>query len=156
MKIPILNFVFFKRGFTLTELLIVIGVFAILVGIVIPVFRTYQPSLQLSGSVRDLVLDLRYAQQISVTEQINHGVRFSAINNDYQIIRYGETEEIISSKKLPETVVFYEINGLVDNHEAVFNPYGAIAEAGSIALINTKDKIIIIDIRSSGFVKIIK
>ena len=154
-KLQVSNFNFFKKGFTLTEILIVIGIFAVLVGIIVPVFRVYQPTLQLSGTVRDLVVDLRYAQQLSVTEQVNHGVRFSVADNDYQIIKHGETEEVLLSKELPETVVFYEINGLIDN-QAVFNPYGAVAEAGSIALINTKDEITIIDIRSSGFVKIIK
>ena len=66
-----------RNGFTLIELLVVIGILSLLFLIGIPAFRAYQPALQLSGSVRELVTDLRYAGQLSVDEQVNHGVRFS-------------------------------------------------------------------------------
>ncbi len=147
--------ILFKKGFTLTEILIVIGIIVILAGISIPVFRTYQPTLQLSGAVRDLITDIRYVQQMAVTEQINHGIFLYLDDNQYQIIKYKELEEVLFSKNLPETVSFYEIEGLIDN-QIIFNPYGAIKESGNITLINTKQESKTIDIRPSGFVKIIK
>ena len=143
------------RSFTLIELLVVIGIIGILALIGIPTFRAYQPNLELSGTVRELVTDLRYAEGLAVTEQIDHGVRFFFEAGQYQIIRYGASEEIIKSKNLPQGVSFQEITGFTDN-QAVFNPYGAAREAGIITFINTKNSTTTIDIRPSGFIKIIK
>lgn len=150
-----MKFSIFKNSFTLIELLIVIGIIGILALIGIPSFRYYQPTLQLSGTTRTLVTDLRYAGQLAVTEQIEHGVRFSTTTDQYQIIRYGVTEEILKSKDFPEEVSFQQITGLT-NDEVIFNPYGAAKETGTVTLINTKNSTITIDIRPSGFVKIIK
>lgn len=147
----------FKNGFTLTEILVIIGIIGILALIGIPAFRSFKSSLELSGIVRELVTDLRYAQQLTVTEQINHGVRFDFTENKnkYQIIKYlgtdGESEEILKEKSLPEGIYFQEIDNF---NEAKFNPYGAAVENGKVRLVNTKTKTI--DIRPSGFVKIKK
>jgi len=146
---------FSDAGFTLIEILTVIFILGILCLIGVPAFKTYQPSLQLSGTVRELVTDLRYAEGLAVTEQIDHGVRFFFEEGQYQIIRYGASEEIIKSKNLPQGVSFQEITGFTNN-QAVFNPYGAAREAGIITFINTKNSTTTIDIRPSGFIKIIK
>jgi len=137
------------------ELLIIIGIIGTLALIGIPTFRAYQPGLELSGIVRELVTDLRYAGQLAVTEQVDHGVRFFFATGQYQIIKHGALDEIIKSKNLPQKVSFQEIAGLT-NDEAVFNPYGAAKETGTITFINTKNSTITIDIRPSGFIKIIK
>jgi len=145
-----------ERAFTLTEILVVIGVIFILISIGVPVFRAYRPGLQLSGSSRELITDMRYAQQMAVTEQIDHGIRFFVDEDKYQIIRYAPEEEILKEKNLPPEVSFQQINDLTDDR-ALFNPYGALKnEAGSITMVNTANESIIIDIRPSGFVKIIK
>jgi len=107
----------------------------------------------LSGLTRDLVTDLRYAGQLAVTEQIEHGVRFNFIENTYQIIRYGATEEIIKEKILPQGIDLRSINNF---KEARFNPYGAAKESGKVVLENIKAETKTIDIRPSGFVKIVK
>lgn len=141
-----------SNGFTLAEFLIVICIIGIISLIGIPAFRAYQPSLQLSGAVRDLVTDLRYAQQLAVTEQITYGIRFSTSTNQYQIIKIGTTEEILETKDLPEKVSFQEIS--FTDGKVKFNPYGAVKEAGSVTLINVKNVTTTIEVRPSGFVKI--
>ena len=145
-----------KRGFTLTELLTVIGIIAILFLIGIPVFRAYRPSLQLSGSVRELITDLRYVQQLAVTEQVDYGIRFFVAEDKYQIVKYITEEEPLEEKKLPSQVSFHQIEDLTDDR-VLFNPYGAVKdEAGTITLINIRNDTTTIDIRPSGFVKIIQ
>lgn len=143
------------ESFTIMELLVIIGIIGILALIGIPAFKAYQPTLQLSGAVRELVTDLRYAGQLAVTEQVNHGVRFSTSTNQYWIIRYGATEEILALTTLPSKVSFRQITGLTKD-EVIFNPYGAAKETGQVTLENTKNSSTTIDIRPSGFVKIIK
>lgn len=140
-------------GFTLLEFLVIIAIIGIIATISWSALRTLQPSWRLDGAVRDLATDLRYAQQQSVTEQVNYGIHFSSATNEYQMIRYGTTTENVLEKSLPEGVNFYQITGFSDE-EVVFNPYGAVKEMGSVSLINIEQKIKIIEVRPSGFVKI--
>jgi len=140
-----------QKGIALFELVIVISIIVVLVTISIPVWRSIQPTMNLDMSVRSLVSDLRYAQQLAVAEQIVHGVRFDFVGNGYQIIKYGATEEIIKTESLPAGITLEEINGF---GEAQFVPYGSVEESGEVRLVNTQNKIKIIDIRPSGFVRI--
>lgn len=137
------------------ELLVIVGIMGILILIALPTFRAYQPNLQLAGVARELTTDLRYAQGLAVTEQVEHGIRFYLGADKYEIIRFGVVEEILKSRDFPETVSFQQISGLTNN-EAVFNPYGAAKEAGLVDLINSKNSTTTVDIRPSGFIKIIK
>jgi len=141
------------KGFTLVEFLVVIAIMGIIASVSWAALKTLQPSWRLDGAVRDLATDLRYAQQQAVTEQVDYGIHFSSTTDEYQIIRYGTTTENVLEKSLPEGINFYQITGFSDD-EAVFNPYGAAREMGSIFLINTEQKIKTIEVRPSGFVKI--
>jgi len=144
-----------RESFSLIEILIIITVIGILVLISIPVFRIFEPALQLSGVTRDLVSDLRYAQQLTVTEQVEHGVRFSISLEKYQVIRYVTPEEILKEKELPSLVSFEKIEGFT-NDEVKFNPYGAVKESGTVTLKSDREKTTTIDVRPSGFIKILK
>ncbi len=147
----------FKNSFTLAELLVVIGIVVILTSVSVPLFRNTRPSLQLSGVTRDLVTDLRYAQQLAVTEQADHGVYFSTTTEDkYQIIRHENTATTtIKEKSLPEGINFQYISPLTDN-EIRFNPYGAVKEAATTTLSNLKNETKTIRVSPSGFVKILE
>lgn len=144
-----------KNGFTLTEFIIAIGIIIILTSIGIPVFRGIRPSFQLSGTARNLVTDLHYAQQLTVTEQVDHGVLFSTTEDKYQIIRHeNATTTVLKEELLPEGIDFQQISPL-SNNEIRFNPYGAAKEEGEITLINTKNTTTTIKVSPSGFVKIL-
>jgi len=142
-----------SKGFTLFEFLVIIAIIGIIASVSWSALKTLQPSWRLDGAVRDLAADLRYAQQQSVTEQVNYGIHFSSTTNEYQIIRYGTTTENVLEKSLSEGVDFHQITGF-NGDEVVFNPYGAVKEMGSVSLINIEEKIKIIEVRPSGFVKI--
>ena len=144
-----------KNCFTLVEILVVLGIIGILSLIGIPAFKVFQPSLQLSGVMRDLATDLRYAEQLAITEQVEHGIIFLTGTGQYQIVRYGNPDEILEGKTLPQEVSFLSIAGLTGD-KVVFNPYGAAKESGVITLVNTKNSTSGIDVRPSGFIKIIK
>jgi len=143
------------NSFTLVELLTVMLILGVLALIGIPAFKVYQPNLQLSGVVRELATDLRYAEQLAITEQVEHGIIFFPGTGQYQLVRHGNPDEVIESKNLPTEVGFQTITGLTNN-EVIFNPYGAAKEAGLVTLVNTKNATSTIDIRPSGFIKIIK
>ncbi len=142
------------NGFTLLELLTVILIIVILSAISIPAWRNIQPTLDLNGSVRELITDLRYAQQLAIAEQIVYGVRFNFEEDKYQIIQYkGGSENIIKTKLLPDGITLEQVESFA---EAKFTPYGSVIESGDVRLVNTQNKIKTIDIRPSGFVKLIE
>ncbi len=96
--------------------------------------------------------NLRYAQQLSVTEQVVHGVEFDFFNNSYQVNRYGEATSTIRYVELDSEVEFHEINGLSENM-VKFNFYGGVNESGEVILnnVNTEAKVII---KPSGYVQL--
>lgn len=142
-----------KSGFTIIEIMIAIGIMIILSGISWAAFRNYQPTMELSATIRNITTDLRLAQQLSVTQQINHGIFFDILNNNYQLKKFIDPVQILFSKNLPSSITTSQITGLSDA-TAIFNPYGAVVASGSVYLVNLKGQTKIIEIKPSGFVKI--
>ena len=141
-----------KKGFTLIEFLVIIAIIIIIIGISIPAFRRFQPDFQLSGAVRSLVSDLRYIQQLTVTEQVDYCLQFFLVEKKYQIIQCGQSQPLLE-KFFPEEIKTLTVSGFTDN-KVEFNPYGAVKEDGTITLENTRDRTKTIEVRPSGFVRI--
>lgn len=139
------------KGFTLIEFLTVLAIIAIISAITIPMFRALRPGFQLSSAVRDLVTNIRCAQQLTVTEQVNYCVKLFLSEKKYQIIQCGESDPL-SEVFLPEEIATFDAAGFTNN-EVEFNPYGAVKESGTISLENTKNKTKTIEVKPSGFVR---
>ncbi len=141
-----------KSGFTLVEILAVMMVVGILALVSLPIYSRIKPRLNLNAEIRDLASDLRYAQQLSVTEQVNYSVILDQNTNQYSIAN-ASTGQIIKNKSLVSGVEFESISGLTSD-TAEFNVTGASLEAGTIILINTDNSTSTVAIKPSGYVKI--
>lgn len=71
-------------GFTIVELVMVIVIVAILAVIAQSRFSSYY-DLKLEGAARKLAADIRYAQQISLSQHASHGIEFDTANNRYRL-----------------------------------------------------------------------
>lgn len=71
-----------KRGFTLTELLIVIGITIIVAAATIPIYGNLQISAQLNDNTAQIVQIIREAREMSMSRYNNssHGVQFNPSN----------------------------------------------------------------------------
>lgn len=138
----------FEKGFTLLEIAIVIIIIALLAMISLPVYQQFQPTLKLNAEARQLASDLRYAQQMAITEQISHLVVMDMINNSYAIVK--SPDQTIQNHSF-KGVYFDSIANLTSN-TASFAPTGAAAESGAIILTNG-EKSKTIEIKPSGYVK---
>lgn len=140
-------------GITLIEILVVILIIFILSSSGISVFSNIYPSLKLNGVTRDLVTDIRYVQELTVAEQVVHGICFLPLEDKYKIMRYGVAEETLQEKILSSGISFDQINGFSGDC-VKFNPYGAVKESGTITLINQKNETKTIEVKPSGFSRI--
>lgn len=135
------------------EILVVLGIIAIIALINLPLLQQYQPTLKLKGEARALASDLRYAQQLTLTEQVIHLARFFPDVNKYQIIRAeeGQDEAILKETFLSQPIEFQEIT-FTDN-EVSFNAGGGSSETGYVTLTNG-DKTVMVEVKPSGYIKI--
>lgn len=142
-----------KFGRLLINLLVMLGIIALLATISIPYIKKYQPNLKLSATARNLTADLRYAQQLTITEQVAHLVNLDTDNDSYQVIKTGDPDTTIKIVEFDPKVSYEQIIGLSDN-QVVFNYYGGVSQAGQIMLININGKTVIINVKPSGYIQL--
>lgn len=142
-------------GFTLIEMMTVLFIIMILLIIGLPLLQQYSPTLKLKGEAKDLASDLRYAQQLTLTEQIVHLARFFPNENKYQIIKAvaGQDDEIIKEVFLQTPIVFESIT-FTDN-QVSFNASGTSSETGQVILTNQENNITV-EVKPSGYIKVIE
>ncbi|MFH1029763.1 MAG: hypothetical protein V1770_00710 [bacterium] len=141
----------YPQGSSLAELLISIGILGLIVAISIPHIRTSISGITLANTAKEIVTDLRDAQQRTVSEQTLYYVQFLEDQNKYRLIKES-TSYILKEKTLPAEIDFYAISGFTDN-KAKFNYFGAAIEAGTVTLLHTStDATSIIEIKPSGYV----
>ena len=137
-----------EKGMTLVEILIVIAFISVIVTVVIFGITKYKQNFEISGETSELIDDLNYAKQMSITEQIHYGVRFDFYDNSYQIIKYDDQEDIIKTKKLSSGI---KVESIDDYSEVRFTFFGAVFKSGKVLLKN-EDFSKIIEIKPSGFI----
>lgn len=137
----------------LIDLLVTLGIIALLATLAIPYLKKYQPNLKLNAAARDLTTDLRYAQQLTITEQKIHQVVFDLVDNKYQIQKIGAATTTIKTVGLEPEVSLKQIIDLTGN-KVVFNYYGGVSQAGEIILTNTNNATSTIYIKPSGYIQL--
>jgi len=146
---------FYKKnqGSLLLNVLVSFGIIALMATISIPYIRQYQPNLKLNATARDLTADLRYAQQLTVTEQVIYLVDFDLDNDSYQILKSGVATTTVKTVEFDSDISFQQIINLSDN-QVIFNFYGGVSEAGQIILVNTNGKTVTINVKPSGYIQL--
>lgn len=79
MHKPSKHFIFSDRpAFTLIELLVVIGMISIVTAVALPAFAVMQRNVSLKNYTKEIVSNLRRAQDLAVTRQdgVDHGIYF--------------------------------------------------------------------------------
>lgn len=142
-----------QNGHLLMNILVYAGIVALLALITIPYLKKYQPNLKLSAVARDLISDLRYAQQLTITEQTVHILQVDKYANYYQILKLGAATTTVKLVDIPSEISFYSINNLTGD-KVTFNSYGGVNESGEIILTNLNNKQATINIKPSGYIQL--
>ena len=135
------------------NLLVAVLVIILTVTVSLPYIRDYRVNSRLSAEARELINNLRYAQQLSVTQQVVHGVKLDSENDFYEVLKTGASTSTLKTVFLSENSSFKKIEDF-SNNLVKFNFYGGAEEAGEIILENINNKEIILEIKPSGYVQI--
>jgi prepilin-type N-terminal cleavage/methylation domain-containing protein len=141
-----------KSGFSAVELLVVVGIIALISLISIPLLLNYQKTTKLRSEARVLATNLRLTQQLAITEQTIYNLELFLSTDSYQVIN-SETSEVIKDVTLDSEVSIYEVNDFTGN-TIQYNSTGGVLETGSIVLTNTKNETSTLQIKFSGYVEI--
>ncbi len=74
-----------ENGFTLTELLVVLSVFGLMLAVSMGSIQSIILNQRLTGATNQLVTHMRLAREKSVAEGNNYVVTFRALLNNYQV-----------------------------------------------------------------------
>jgi type II secretory pathway pseudopilin PulG len=107
-----------NRGFSLVEILIVLGILIILMGMAVPAFRVFQKSSDLDGQAEKIIDTLRLAQNKTVAseESAQYGVYFdnSVWPNKYTLFRGSDyslrNASFDVAHNLPSQIEIHEID----------------------------------------------
>lgn len=141
-----------RKGFSVVELLIVSAVIGLLSIISMPLLVNYQKTTKLHSEARILATNLRYAQQLAISQQSVFNVVFIPVSDSYQITN-SSTSEIIKQVSLDNEVSISTTTSLT-NDTVQFTPTGSTIQPGSVSLSNSRHQTSTITIKASGYVEI--
>ncbi|MFC1623786.1 GspH/FimT family pseudopilin [Candidatus Omnitrophota bacterium] len=135
-----------RRAFTLIEMLVVLGIIAMLLGITIPFTTGFGKGLRLKTASRAILGTLRVARSNAITYREKHTVVFDIEKGEYWI-EDSEGRIFDRKRRLPVSIKFRvpgeEESEAIDfeDDKVIFYPTGAIEGAsGSITITDQRDK----------------
>ena len=151
-----------NSGFTLWEMLTVIGIIAVLSTIATPNFLGWIPKYRLSSATRDLLSALQYARLTAVKYNVDVQVRFFPDQDNYRAFTdYNNNENqdadepTIKSSTMPAGVYLKETNFNSDTFK--FNGRGlASGSGGTISITNNRNDLTRIRVNRTGNSRILR
>ncbi len=131
-----------ETGFSLLELLVVLGVMAVLAATAVPLLTDNIPRFQLKSAARVLLADFQRAKVEAVKRNCNVEIRFSpGVYNpagevgSYQIVEMCNNTTLLS-RNMPRWVSLYQTN--FTSNTTGYQPDGLPIRTGSVWLRNNK------------------
>lgn len=88
-------------GFSLLELMVVVGVFGVLVAVSVPSVSGYLRSMRVQGAATTLAADLRYARALATAQRRSYAVTFAP--SSYSVVRLSPPATVLT-RALPRGV----------------------------------------------------
>ena len=110
--------------------------------------------MKLSSAARNLTADIRYAQSLSLSEQVLHLVALDESGDEYSVLKFDASTTTIKTVIFDSEISFQSITGFIAD-EIKFNSYGAAYVGGSIVIENTESNSKTINVKPSGYVQLI-
>ncbi len=144
----------FDSGFSLIELMMVIGIIGIAAAITAPTLMKRLPEYKLRETTRDILSCLQEAKMKAVNENVDSFILFNVGNNSYSAWMNGEAP--YKTVNLPSNLVLYQVTGFGAS-TAGFNSRGLLnTAAGSIYIRNNQSNYRRIIVNLSGNIRVLK
>lgn len=145
------------KGFTLIELIVVIGIFTIVSALSVPFIQSFQTSSNLHTHANTIVRTLRRAQQQAIAgrDDSSWGVYFDSSNNQFLMFLgddYATRDEDYDQETEYSNIFIIDTDF---GNEIYFSIYsGQPSEAGTITISSPNNQSKVISIGSLGMVQI--
>ena len=113
-------------GFTVLELILAIAIASVVMGIAIPSFLSWMPTLRLSSAARQVATDLQVARMKAISQNASYAVSFNTSNSTYSFT--GTSRDVV--QEYPGIT----ISSAPTN--PVFTPRGTASTTGTVTLSN--------------------
>lgn len=160
-----------KAGFTIVELMIVIGVMLTAMAIAIPTYHvTIKPTAELKGAAQQIFSDMQLARLRAVSENTDYGLAFSA-GPTYQVFQdadgdvqcdAGETVKTVNLAADYSSVGYDTTQGGGDGidfaggNNLTMTPRGLATISGSVFLVNSRGDTREVSVNAMGGIAIVK
>lgn len=130
-----------KRAFTFIELLVIVGIVALLAAFTVPTYQLILSQLQLSEATSQVGDFIRLSEQKTVTEQKTYGVTLTAGGNIISqtlttVSGTTTTVTVVSTLTLPSNIVVSSAS-FGSSSSVTFTTAGAPSLSGSLVLNDT-------------------
>lgn len=156
-----------KRGFTLTEMLVIIAVIGVLVGAAWPLLYPAQKRAQTKLDAQKIADELRLAQEQTLSEQDIFGVRLNGGTNTVTVVNYGQSYDgeadvatIVETKQLDSNVAIVDttlVDPVKQTAEVRFAKTGTPSITGTVTVsnpVNDAGLRWIVEVTPSGLIKV--
>ncbi len=116
-----------QKGFTLTEVMVVLAMIAIMVSIAIPNIVEWMPRIRVNSCARELASEMHLARMTAVRENNNYLIQFNAGNNTYTIIDDDNNNNVQDGAETSRTINI-SVSCLGIGYGSAGNPDGVLNE----------------------------
>jgi prepilin-type N-terminal cleavage/methylation domain-containing protein len=133
------------RGFSLTELMIVISIMGLMLAVTAPAMGKFLQTWRLNGEANEMATFLRLARTAAVSKHTNVVFVFDATNGEYYYIEDDDGNGAHNSGEYESAVQEFSPGIAIDSYTVpqqwiTFGPKGNTVDGGSVILRNNRDK----------------
>lgn len=143
-----------ESGYSLSELMVVVAIIAVVTAIAMPAFNHYSANSNLKAAARDLASDLFAMREKAVAENREFMVEFSTGTNSYTLNQgtySGEPWTMLQTKTLTAAASDITLTEVAFNNSKVaFTTRGLATPAGHLKIANRYNSIATITVNFAG------